>query len=416
MSTSKPEFVVFYAWQSDRPGNGNRYFIYEAAEEAARQLSADPDCRYKIRIDQDAQGEPGLCDIPATILKKIDTADVFLCDLTYVARSDPATSGKKKSADRLCSNPNVLFETGYAFRSMSPERIVCVMNETFGPAAEQIFDLAHRRFPIVYRWPAKPGSKKTAVGTLAKKLREAIRSVLQLGPRAAIGAADRVSVIRDEFEAQVRAGKFHGLVRPKGAIAIAVIPAAPMRLNAKDLRYEKIPPLARSGWDPKNRGSSVLSVDDLGDHPRSIAEMRADGVILAAETAVLDPSSRRFARKDVGLPVPSDAVEGALIWSAMAYLTELQEVNAPLPWAIGISLLEVKGYWLYAADGQSRADVFGETDIRLQPIVVDAIPEPLDRQAVAAILKPAFDFIWREFGFGGSSNYTEGGIYNVRGS
>jgi hypothetical protein len=30
---SRPEFVVFYAWQSDRPGNRNRYLIQEAAAE-----------------------------------------------------------------------------------------------------------------------------------------------------------------------------------------------------------------------------------------------------------------------------------------------------------------------------------------------------------------------------------------------
>jgi hypothetical protein len=147
---TKPDFVIFYAWQSDRPGSKNRYFIQEAASEAAVQLNTEPLCQYAIRIDQDTSGEPGLCDIPVTILKKIDLADAFLCDLTYIAES-VAEEDAEDFEPRLCSNPNVLFEPGYAFRSMGPERVICVMNEAHGRVASQIFDLAHRRFPIAYQ-------------------------------------------------------------------------------------------------------------------------------------------------------------------------------------------------------------------------------------------------------------------------
>ncbi len=161
MSASKAEFVVFYAWQSDRPPSRNRYFIEEAASEAAAKLNADPACPYTIRIDQDTQGVPGLCDIPATILKKIDAADAFLCDLTYIAASDRDGDNKEDDIEpRLCSNPNVLFELGYAFKTMEDKRLICVMNEHYGPAAKQIFDLAHRRFPIAFRLPNEALSQK----------------------------------------------------------------------------------------------------------------------------------------------------------------------------------------------------------------------------------------------------------------
>lgn len=235
----------------------------------------------------------------------------------------------------------------------------------------------------------------------------------QIEPSGYIDSADRASAIRDEFEARVRAGTFHGLVRPKGAITIAVIPRVPMRLEVTALRSEKVPPPARSGWNHRNRGNSVLSVDEF-DNPRSVAEMRADGVILAAETAVLDPTTSRFARNDLGLFVPSGAVEAAIIRSTTAYLKALQEINAPLPWTIATSLIEVKGYWLYAYDGQTAFYKLEEIDIRPDPIKVAALPEPLAPQSVAQILRPAIDFFWREFGFERSSNYTDGGIYNVR--
>jgi hypothetical protein len=413
MGVSKAEFVVFYAWQSDRPGSGNRNFIQEAAVAAAERINADPSLPYTIRIDQDTQGEPGLCDIPATILKKIDAADAFLCDLTYVARTWPAAR-KKADANRLCSNPNVLFETGYAFRSLGPERIICVMNGRYGPAAEQIFDLAHRRFPIVYRWPDEARSRASAVGGLAAALDEAITGLLGLGPRAASGAADRVSVIRNKFETRVRNNDFHRLSRPHGAIAIAVIPASPMQLSAADFRFKTVSPPGCSAWSPAIRGNCVLSIADLKGERRSLAEMRLDGAILAAESLVLDPN-RLYSppsRQKLGLFVPSISAEKAIISSATEYLTRFRELNAPLPWTVCVSLLEVKDYWLYAFEGQTTFYKLEQTDIRPDPIIIPAVPESLDFQSVAQILKPSIDFIWREFGFEQSYHYSEGGIYD----
>jgi len=40
-------------------------------------------------------------------------------------------------------------------------------------------------------------------------------------------------------------------------------------------------------------------------------------------------------------------------------------------------------------------------------IHVTSESEFMDLQAVAAVLRPAFDFIWREFGFSRSFNYDE---------
>ena len=104
----RPEFVIFYAWQSDRPGNGNHYLIQEAATQAAEAINGDALSPYAIRIDQDTQGVPGLCDIPATILAKIDAADGFLCDLTYVA-STQKSAGDEENFERACARIQMCF-------------------------------------------------------------------------------------------------------------------------------------------------------------------------------------------------------------------------------------------------------------------------------------------------------------------
>ncbi len=409
MSSVKPEFIVFYAWQSDRPKGENRYFIQDAATEAADELNNDSLCPFFVRIDQDTQGVPGLCDIPATILGKIDAADAFLCDLTYVAESTPVEDADADFEPRLCSNPNVLFELGYAFRSMGCERILCVMNERYGPVAKQIFDLAHRRFPIAYRLPDDALSKKDVKKQLVKRLGDAIRHLFPLGKRADERSADRVPEIRRDFESRVRAGTFHQIVRRAGAITVAVIPGLGTRLNHEQLQQQHVPPLGKTSWNTEIRGKSVLSRFEVGGELCSVAELRDDGVVLSADTWVLDPSYHPCKDRIV----PAEATERAIMTTA-SYLKMLRELHVPLPWTICISLLEVNDYWLFVSEGISSRRQFPEQDIAAEPIIVRDVKEISDRQGVARLLRPSIDYIWREFGFEGSPNYTGNGIYNVR--
>lgn len=112
--------------------------------------------------------------------------------------------------------------------------------------------------------------------------------------------------------------------------------------------------------------------------------------------------------------VPPDSLESTILSATHRYLDALSNLNAPPPWTICISVLEVNGYAVYARDSHEVPRRFPEIDICAEPIVIQEIPESLDRQNVARILRPAFDYIWREFGLPGSLNYTRGGIYNNR--
>ncbi len=406
----RPEFVVFYAWQSDRPGNRTRYLIQEAAAAAAQEINGDETSPYSVRIDQDTQGVPGLCDIPATILEKIDSADAFLCDLTYVATTQADADGDDEFVQRFCSNPNVLFELGYAFQSMGFERLICTMNEHYGPATEQIFDLAHRRFPIRFRYPNLPKSKKGVSKKLATDLANAIRQLFPLGRRADSTVGDRVLDVRNQFEGAVRDGEFHRLVRRKGALAIAIVPALGQRIPPRVLRAQHFPPPGRSGWNTEIRGNCILSVDPRHDDRSSVAEIRNDGTILAADTFVLDPAYH----PNKELWVPSVAIETAIITSIAQYLKVLQAIGANLPWHVCISLLEIKGYHFLISNSESSRDGFIESNILIEPLIVRSVSEVDSPHKIAHSLRPAIDFIWREFGLDGSYNYTEDGTYTRR--
>jgi len=190
-------FTIFYAWQSDRQPSHHRYFIHEALDLVAGNLNADGTIPYHIHIDQDTQGVPGLCDIPATILTKIESCDAFVADLTYVAKTD--ADGEN---ERHCSNPNVLFELGFAFKAVGWERLVCVLNDTHGPSTEQIFDLDHRRHALTYTLPQQDKSRREILDDFVDKLEAAIREIVPLGPRLPIVSVETERVTaseRDQF-------------------------------------------------------------------------------------------------------------------------------------------------------------------------------------------------------------------------
>jgi hypothetical protein len=154
------KITVFYAWQSDRPRLMNRDLIREAAELACQALSDDSNNPWNVVIDSDTQDEPGMCDIPQTILKKIRNADILLADLTFVTKAD---SGKNTP------NSNVVFELGYAARHLGFPSLVAVMNTAFGVPEGQIFDIK-RRACIRYRCAKDSTDRAKMVRELADDL------------------------------------------------------------------------------------------------------------------------------------------------------------------------------------------------------------------------------------------------------
>lgn len=159
----KRSVTIFYSWQSDLPNPTNRGFIRKALEEAARKLSADLDLN-KARVDADTQGIPGSPDIINTILEKIDNADAVVADVSFV---DPGN-------ERRTPNPNVLFELGYAFKTLGAERILMVFNEAFGAPGDLPFDLGLKR-QICYTAREEDKERAEARRGLVKQLEVALR-------------------------------------------------------------------------------------------------------------------------------------------------------------------------------------------------------------------------------------------------
>jgi hypothetical protein len=163
------EFVVFYAWQSDRLERLNRHLIRFALNLAARNISDDPAVGVRVRIDADTEGVLGHIPVTDTILKKIAACDAFVPDLTFVAVTE---------VGKVVPNPNVMLEYGYALRAKSHSVMIPVMNTAYGPAEELPFDMAHLRHPLKYHLPATATNAERRV--VRKTLTEELERILRL--------------------------------------------------------------------------------------------------------------------------------------------------------------------------------------------------------------------------------------------
>ncbi|HEY4940596.1 MAG TPA: hypothetical protein VII56_04160 [Rhizomicrobium sp.] len=167
--------VVFYSWQSDLPNATNRGFIQQSLEIAAGQIAADKSVEIEPVIDRDTQGVSGSPDISATIFAKIATADVFVADVSIIA---------KPRKGRPTPNPNVMIELGYALRARGPDKVLMVFNEAYGKISDLPFDLKMRRI-IAYNEPEKNADRATGRKALAGKLEAALRTALATGEEEA---------------------------------------------------------------------------------------------------------------------------------------------------------------------------------------------------------------------------------------
>lgn len=129
---------IFYSWQTDSDESFNRNFIEDCLKRAIRKLNRED--LSELVIDRDTRSIPGMPDIGQTILEKIAKSAVVIADLTLI---NPASV--RRPDERPVSNPNVLFELGYAFGTLGPQAMVGVFNTASGEIEELPFDLRPKR-------------------------------------------------------------------------------------------------------------------------------------------------------------------------------------------------------------------------------------------------------------------------------
>ena len=127
------QFMVFYSWQSDTDTSANKNFINDCLKNAIKENT-----KY-IEVERDTQNVLGAKEIDRTIFEKINNADVFVADISFVAVYIKENSEGKKV--KKIPNSNVMLELGYAAGKIGWERVILVFNEDYGDLDDLPFDL-----------------------------------------------------------------------------------------------------------------------------------------------------------------------------------------------------------------------------------------------------------------------------------
>jgi tetratricopeptide (TPR) repeat protein len=161
--------TIFYSWQSDIKPAANRTLIEDALELAIRKIhDAEGEPVINPAIDRDTAGVPGMPDISATILEKIDNSSVVVADVTLV---DDGSLGRR------FPNPNVLIEVGYAIKSLGFSRVLLIQNTFNGGIEDLPFDIRGKRIMTYVSHPDDT-SRAEQRRQLARRLRDALIAIL----------------------------------------------------------------------------------------------------------------------------------------------------------------------------------------------------------------------------------------------
>lgn len=152
MEKSIIEYKIFYSWQSDCSEKTNKIYIREQLNQAIKRINSNKNGKLKIQYDEATRNTSGSCNIKETLLDKIDQSDYFIADVTpiinqfkYIGLSNvkPEVFNRilKVFDFKSISNPNVMFELGYAVNKLGWERIILVWNDFYGKIENAPFDI-----------------------------------------------------------------------------------------------------------------------------------------------------------------------------------------------------------------------------------------------------------------------------------
>jgi hypothetical protein len=175
---SRAAIRVFYSWQSDLPNGVTRGFVLNCLKAAKTKLESAPGPVSAILIDEATRDTTGAPHIPETILKKMDSADVLVADVSII------NGTVKEDEGRRTPNPNVMLELGFGVGRLGWERIIPVFNQAFGEFPRHLpFDLERRRVtPFQLSESDDAKAKETVKNKLTATLRGAIEAVAAKNP------------------------------------------------------------------------------------------------------------------------------------------------------------------------------------------------------------------------------------------
>jgi hypothetical protein len=145
---------IYWSWQSETPIRIGRAFVRDALKEAVEQLKINAEIdepeRDAARIDHDPERVSGGAGLVQQILAIIDSAAVFVGDITAVGRIGSGTDIQAESAGNKVINSDVAMELGYAWRALREQKLIAIFNSHYGWQEDLPFDVRNQADAIAF--------------------------------------------------------------------------------------------------------------------------------------------------------------------------------------------------------------------------------------------------------------------------
>jgi hypothetical protein len=163
---------VFFSWQSDLSQGPTTRAIRAALRTASSEVEAKQSI--DITLEEATSNTPGSPYIPYALAEKIRRTDIFVADITTVARLGESTNAKS------LPNANVTFELGVASAQIGWSRIIMLFNLELAELKELPFDFDRHR---ISQFKMKEGEEKAGAAALKALLEAAISRIIIDDPK-----------------------------------------------------------------------------------------------------------------------------------------------------------------------------------------------------------------------------------------
>ena len=107
--------------------------------------------------------------------------------------------------------------------------------------------------------------------------------------------------------------------------------------------------------------------------------------------------------------IPSVAFEKCIIECVHRYLALLREFRLAPPFALSLGMFNLhKSFLITGPSVLSEGLILTRDEILPPPLIVPEEAEG-DYQGIARLLRPVFDYVWREYNYPCSLNYSQAG-------
>lgn len=162
-------------------------------------------------------------------------------------------------------------------------------------------------------------------------------------------------------------------------------------LDLSNVGKYQVKPLYVTSYNPTTNANGLFSYTTNYGY----TEISTSGIVESVDQGMLSYD-----------PIPLDSFEKIIVEGLSLVQQSLKKTDAKGKYLLSMSLLNVKGMKASHEDGfgfANKSKSFDENDLHLPLIEMESI-----NAEISTVLKPAFDYMWRAFGFSHSRNYING--------